>query len=73
MLEAAGASYQRRLLLPEGARARDYLRGRGLTDETIRRFGLGWSGEGRGALAADLAREGIDAGPAGRSRADAPR
>ncbi len=27
--------------------------------ETIRRFGLGWSGEGRGALAADLAREGV--------------
>jgi len=61
VLEAALASYQRRLLLPEGRHALTYLRGRGLTDETIRRFGLGWSGEGRGALLADLAREGITA------------
>ncbi len=59
VLVAAGESYRRRLRLPEGARALDYLRGRGLTDATIDRFGLGWSGEGRGALAADLAREGI--------------
>ncbi len=33
---------------------------RGLSEATIRRFGLGWSGPGRGALAADLAREGVD-------------
>lgn len=59
VLEAAAAIYRRRLFLPEGARALSYLRGRGLTDETIARFGLGWSGEGRGSLAADLAREGI--------------
>ena len=59
VLEAAAAAFQRRLHLPEGARARDYLRGRGLTDETIHRFGLGWSGEGRGTLVADLGREGI--------------
>ena len=61
VLDAAQAAYHRRLYLPEGARALDYLRGRGLTDATIARFGLGWSGEGRGALAADLAREGIGA------------
>jgi DNA primase len=59
VLEMAAASFQRRLLLPEGHAALDYLRGRGLTEQTIRRFGLGWSGEGRGALAADLGREGI--------------
>jgi DNA primase len=59
VLEAASRSYQRRLFLPEGRAALDYLRGRGLSDETIRRFGLGWSGEGRGALAAELGREGI--------------
>src|ERR1700689_3510440 len=47
VLEAAAAAFQRKLYLPEGARALDYLRGRGLTDDTIRRFGLGWSGEGR--------------------------
>ena len=60
VLDAAALACQRRLFLPEGARALDYLRGRGLTDDTIRRFGLGWSGEGRGALAAELSREGID-------------
>jgi DNA primase len=59
VLDAAAASYQRRLLLPEGKAARDYLINRGLSDETIRRYGLGWSGEGRGAIAADLGREGV--------------
>ena len=58
-LEAAAAVYQRRLFLPEGRRALDYLLGRGLAEATIRRFGLGWSGEGRGALTAELARQGI--------------
>ena len=61
VLEAAAAVFQRRLFLPEGARALSYLRGRGLADETIRRAALGWSGEGRGALPAELAREDISA------------
>jgi DNA primase len=61
VLNAAAQSFQRRLFLPEGARALEYLRGRGLAEATIRSFGLGWSGEGRGALAADLAREGVEA------------
>ncbi len=60
ILVAAEACYRRRLFLPEGAAALAYLRRRGLADETIARFGLGWSGEGRGALLADLAREGIE-------------
>jgi DNA primase len=59
VLEAAQVSYQRRLFLPEGRHALAYLRGRGLTEPTIRRFGLGWSGERRGALASELAREGV--------------
>jgi DNA primase len=59
VLDAAATAYQRRLHLPEGRHALAYLRGRGLTDETIRRFGLGWSGESRGMLAAELAREGV--------------
>jgi DNA primase len=59
VLEAAASSYQRRLFLPEGARALDYLRGRGLTDDIIRRFAIGWSGEGRGQLAAELSRGGV--------------
>ena len=59
VLDAAAASFQRRLLLPDGKPARDYLINRGLSKETIHRYGLGWSGEGRGAVAADLAREGV--------------
>ncbi len=62
VLDAANAAYQRRLRLPEGRAALDYLHGRGLTDETIRHFGLGWSGEGRGALIAELKRDGIEPG-----------
>jgi DNA primase len=59
ILEAAQVAYQRRLFLPEGRHALAYLHGRGVTEPTIRRFGLGWSGEGRGALAADLGRDGV--------------
>jgi DNA primase len=60
VLDAANTAYQRRLHLPEGRAALDYLCGRGLTDETIRHFALGWSGEGRGGLIAELKREGIE-------------
>ncbi|HEX4259621.1 MAG TPA: DNA primase, partial [Acetobacteraceae bacterium] len=59
VLEAAAVWFQRRLHMPEGAAALAYLRGRGLSDETIAGFGLGWSGEGRGALVAELGRQGI--------------
>ena len=59
VLEAAQASYQRRLFLPEGRHALAYLHGRGLSEETIRRFGLGWTGESRGALGADLGRDAV--------------
>ena len=59
VLEAAAQAYQRRLRLPEGRQAWSYLTGRGLSEDTISRFGLGWSGEGRGALLADLGREGV--------------
>ena len=59
VLAAAGAEFHRRLRLPEGREALAYLRGRGLSDATIEHFGLGWSGEGRGALAASLARHSI--------------
>src|SRR6516165_895232 len=54
VLEAAAAQYRTWLFEPQGKAALDYLRGRGLTDATIRRFGLGWSGEGRGQLAGAL-------------------
>lgn len=54
VLESACREYQLWLWGPEGSAALHYLRGRGLTDDTIRRFHLGWSGAGRGALAAAL-------------------
>ena len=59
VLEAVQVHYQRRLGLPEGRAGRDYLLGRGLTEETIARFGLGWAGD-RGALTAELSRQGVD-------------
>ncbi|GAB0116859.1 DNA primase [Acidisoma sp. 7E03] len=59
LLDAAARHYQTLLHAPEGRAALDYLRGRGLSDETIRRFGLGYSGGGRGALAAEFARAGV--------------
>jgi DNA primase len=54
VLEAAAAAFARRLTAPEGERARAYLASRGAGQEAIRTFGLGWSGDGRGTLAADL-------------------
>src|SRR5258708_10451161 len=48
--EAAAAFYEERLWAPIGARAREYLQGRGLDPETIRRFRLGWAPDDRQAL-----------------------
>jgi DNA primase len=59
VLEAAGKIYQQWLFAPEGKAALNYLRGRGLSDETVKRFGLGWSGEGRSVLATALRGQGI--------------
>ncbi len=61
VLDAAQAAFVRRLHAPEGAAGLAYLRGRGLSDDTISRFGLGWSGDGRGGLTAELARSGVNA------------
>lgn len=47
VLSLVQASYRRRLSLSEGREGWAYLRGRGLSDATIERFGLGWSGDGR--------------------------
>jgi len=57
--ETAARHFAASLWRREGAAALAYLRGRGLADETIRAFGLGWSGEGRGALAQALKGEGV--------------
>ena len=60
VLEAAAAFYARTLRMPEGKTALDYLRGRGLDDEIIARFGLGYAPDARGALEGALARAGAD-------------
>jgi DNA primase len=59
VLQAAAKTYQTWLFSPEAAPALSYLRQRGLTDATIKKFGLGWSGEGRGSLSSALSRQGI--------------
>lgn len=45
-MEAACAFFEAQLVAPAGRAGLDYLRGRGLTDETIARFRLGWAPEG---------------------------
>jgi DNA primase len=60
VLEAAQASFARRLREPEGAAGLAYLHGRGLTDATIARFGLGWSGDGRGGLTREMGAQGVE-------------
>ena len=60
ILEHAQSSFVRRLHAPEGAPALAYLRGRSLSDATIAQFGLGWSGDGRGGLSAELRALGVE-------------
>ena len=60
VLAAAGSIFQRRLFEPDGRAALEYLRQRGLGDDTIHAFSLGWSGAGRGALTTELAARGIE-------------
>ncbi len=45
-LKAAAIYYYKRLYSSEGKTGLDYLKRRGLTDETIKNFGLGFSGKG---------------------------
>lgn len=59
--EAAAAFYEARLWGPSGGRAREYLEGRGLDPETIRRFRLGWAPDDRHALRRGLAADFPDA------------
>ncbi len=54
-LEAAAAFYQTSLWGPGGGAARDYLQRRGLDEDTIRRFRLGWAPADRQALRRALA------------------
>src|SRR6202171_5438170 len=49
-LAAAAKFYEEQLWAHGGARGREYLASRGLDEETMRRFRLGWAGEDRAAL-----------------------
>src|SRR5271163_5142751 len=49
-LAAAANFYEERLWSPSGARGREYLAARGLDEDTMRRFRLGWAGDDRNAL-----------------------
>src|SRR5436190_2874822 len=49
-LAAAAEFYEKQLWAPGGTRAREYLARRGLDEETIRRFRLGWAADDRQGL-----------------------
>ena len=50
VLEAACAFFEKQLRTPGGRDGHDYLKRRGLSDETIARFRLGWAPDSREAL-----------------------
>ncbi|HJQ59234.1 MAG TPA: DNA primase, partial [Vineibacter sp.] len=56
--EAAASWFEQQLRLPAGKAGLDYLRGRGLDDDTIARFRLGFAPDNREALQAALRRHG---------------
>ena len=60
IVEAACAWYEQQLRRPQGRVALDYLKGRGLSDETIARFRLGYAPDGRDGLKAKLLKEGVE-------------
>ena len=74
VVSAATAFFQRQLREPAGAEAVEYLRGRGIDDEAIDRWQLGYAPGAWDALAMALREEGfsddllLEAGVAGRSR-----
>ncbi len=57
--ELAANWFEKMLRMPEGKAGLDYFSRRGLSDETITRFRLGFAPDARGALKAALAREGV--------------
>ncbi len=61
-VEAACKWFEAKLRQPEGRAALAYLRGRGLDDETIGRFRLGFAPDGRAHLQAALKAEGHEIG-----------
>lgn len=59
VVELAAKWFQKQLRLPVGRNGLDYLRGRGLSDETIDDFRLGFAPDSRDGLLAALKRDGV--------------
>ena len=59
VVEQAARWFQKQLRLPVGRHGLDYLRGRGLSDEAIDDFRLGFAPDSRDGLLAALKREGV--------------
>lgn len=59
VMDIACVFFEQKLRMPEGIVALDYLRGRGLDEDTIGKFRLGFAPDGRGVLKAALRRENI--------------
>jgi DNA primase len=57
--EKSALSFERNLRMPEGRHALSYLKERGLDDEIIAKFRLGFAPDTRGALKGTLAKDGI--------------
>jgi len=53
-------AFKRRLHAPEGSAARGYLERRGVRPDTADAWGLGWSGDGRGGLLAEMRDQGVE-------------
>ncbi|WP_236646437.1 DNA primase [Aristophania vespae] len=60
IMELVQAYYRHNLFERQGRAARDYLNKRGVSEATVTRFGLGWSGDGRSLIEA-LKPEGVTA------------
>jgi DNA primase len=59
VVEHAARWFQKQLRLPVGRQGLDYLRGRGLSDETVEEFRLGFAPDSRDGLLAALKRESV--------------
>ena len=59
-VEAACAFYEHELRLQGGREALDYLKGRGLSDDTIARFRVGYAPRGNDTLKSKLLKDGFD-------------
>ncbi len=59
VVELAANWFQKQLRLPVGRQGLDYLRGRGLSDEAVDDFRLGFSPDSRDGLLSALKREGV--------------